>query len=74
MLKDCVSTDNSSLPSTGCRREKSPSATARVPSANRANGCAKRCEKTDANASAVSSASISANVNVNANNRFNATR
>jgi len=74
VLNDCVNTESSSRPSTGCRREKSPSATANVPSAKRASGCARRSENTDANASAESSANIKVKVNVKANKRFNALR
>ena len=74
VLNDCVNTESSSRPSTGCRREKSPSATANVPSAKRASGCASRSEKTEANANADNSANIKVRVKVKANKRFNALR
>ncbi len=66
VLNDSVSTPSSSREVTGCRRVKSPCATARVPSARSPSGAANRSDSTTARPSAEVSASSSVSVSVSA--------
>ena len=70
VLNDSVSTPSSSFDVTGWRRVKSPSATARVPSARRPSGAENRSDSTTARPSAEVSASSSVSVSVSAYRRF----
>ena len=70
VLNDSVSTPSSSREVTGCRRVKSPCATARVPSASSPSGAENRSDSTTARPRADVSASSNVNVSVTAYSRF----